>query len=233
MGGAISAGSRIISNISAGRTWHDGAVGAFVGGTVGTGTFILTGSSRAGSYAGAAAESITNEAGQYITGKKELNWKNFGDSVGNVLADTAVNGTIDYGIGRVTDKYAPYNPPKTKSNKTYKTYAEVLKDRDVKVFSPEAKSVYKYQSTVGAVQTMQSTLAGSAADPIITEPLKKLLNNLLGGRGNSISTIITNTTKKPAKPLTTFFTNRYTVKKTNQSSKKTYTPGLVFYSGGR
>ena len=126
VGGFVNSGIKIVSNVSSGKKWSDGLAGAFVGGAVSGFVLSTTGNLAAASYAGAAAESFTNEVVSYTPwvseeNRKEFNQENILESVGTIVLDTAIDGTMSYITGKVSDKIIPINkgwfkPKKLKSS---------------------------------------------------------------------------------------------------------------------
>ena len=96
------------------------------GGAVHGSIFATTGNVAFASYAGAAAESATEEVISYASGEKELNWDNVKGSAQTVVKDTAVNGTINYAINSVSPTI---KPPVAKTAKEAVQYGKsLLKD---------------------------------------------------------------------------------------------------------
>ena len=115
VGGFVSGVTKIVSNISTGKTWYEGAWGAAAGGFVyGAVVTASNGNVAAAGYASAAAESFVNEALSYtpIAGlngseQKELTEENIITSCANVVVDTVGNGTVLTVTGAVASKIAP------------------------------------------------------------------------------------------------------------------------------
>ena len=106
--------TKVISNIATGNQWNEGVLGAALGGAVAGAVTAGTGSLVAGSFAGAAVESATNEILSYTplasingTNKKSLNKQNVISSVCDVFKDTAVEGTLSVLTGKIAGKLIP------------------------------------------------------------------------------------------------------------------------------
>ena len=116
IGGLVGGVACAVTNLASGEDWYDGIIGAVVGGAVAgaivtatCGTSLAVYGGTIAAYAGAAATSLTNEVVSYvptvseINGEpktKELTQENISNSVGTVVTDTIVDGTI----AAVTDK---------------------------------------------------------------------------------------------------------------------------------
>ena len=86
------------------------AAGALSGATAGFILGITKGTGlKAASYASAAVYSATKEVWDYADGSKELNAKNVGSSILQVIGDTAVNGTLNYVANVSAAKMVPTN----------------------------------------------------------------------------------------------------------------------------
>ena len=107
-GGAIRAGTKLVTNVVQGKPVLDGVISAGIGGFTEGVVFTTTFKPKLASMAGSAAESAANEVGDYLSGKKELTWENVGESALNIGKDVAV----DAAVGGVTKKvgldYEPY-----------------------------------------------------------------------------------------------------------------------------
>jgi len=126
VGGIVGVLSRVVSNVAAGEKLSSGVIGAFVGGAVYGAVAATTGSLQAASYAGAAAESITNEVVSYTVlsnfngfKKKDLTINNVVDSMVTVTTDTVVNGSINGVTGGIANKIVPTNKGWFKPVKLY------------------------------------------------------------------------------------------------------------------
>ena len=108
IGGILGAGSQPVGNIVSGQKWYDGLGSAAIGGAVGGAVFAGTGNMAAASYAGAAAQSVSSESWQYISGKKELTLSNVSNSLLSVATETAVNGTTSLLLGKGMDKMGSF-----------------------------------------------------------------------------------------------------------------------------
>jgi len=91
-------------------------LGASLGGATYGAVLAATGSAAAAGYSSAAVESFTNEAISYTpaaeyngTYQKEVSTENVVNSMGTVIADTAVNGTTYTITGKVAEKIMPTN----------------------------------------------------------------------------------------------------------------------------
>ena len=100
--------SQIVTNVMQGKDWHDGVIGAAVGGATYNVVSIYAGPVVAG-YAAAAAESITNEAASYFSGEKELNAENITSSALTVAGKTLVNGSLYAVSGKAANKIVPFD----------------------------------------------------------------------------------------------------------------------------
>ena len=99
--GEFDGGEMFKSAIAGGAS---GATAGFILGiTKGTGL-------KAASYASAAVYSATKEVWDYADGSKELNAANVGNSILQVIGDTAVNGTLNYVANTFAAKMVPANP---------------------------------------------------------------------------------------------------------------------------
>ncbi|MBO5231949.1 MAG: RHS repeat-associated core domain-containing protein [Clostridia bacterium] len=118
IGGIAGGVTKIVSNVTTGKKWNEGVIGAVVGGAVYGGVLAATGSVCAAGFASAAAESLTNEVVSYIpkvsqangqTVTKKVTTGNVIDSAKTVLNDTAVNGTISAITGKIAKNIVPTN----------------------------------------------------------------------------------------------------------------------------
>ena len=116
VGAVAGAVTKIVSNVTTGKKWNDGVMGAAIGGAVYGGVLAVTGSVVAAGFASAAAETVTNEAVSYTswakyngTTKKKVNQDNVINSVANVIVDTALNGTVSSVTGAMAGKIVPTN----------------------------------------------------------------------------------------------------------------------------
>ena len=110
VGGAIGAGSQIVSNIVNDEPLFDGVLGATVsGGTAGllisfgcTDPFLL-------SYGTTAAGAISEEVSDYVVTGKDFSYSSFVDSANKVFTTVVVDGTVNLVAGKMADKVAPVN----------------------------------------------------------------------------------------------------------------------------
>ena len=118
VGGIISAATKAVSNIMSGTKWYNGVAGAFVGGAVSGAITAATCNTTAAAFAGAAAESATNQLLSYIpkvckaVGQDKptkVNKRNVLVSVGTVAAETAVYGLVSKGAGKIAQQVIPIN----------------------------------------------------------------------------------------------------------------------------
>ena len=118
IGGIAGGVTKIVSNVTTGKKWNEGVIGAVVGGAVYGGVLAATGSVCAAGFASAAAESLTNEVVSYIpkvsqtngqTVTKKVTTGNVIDSAKTVLNDTAVNGTVSAITGKIAKNIVPTN----------------------------------------------------------------------------------------------------------------------------
>jgi len=109
IGAVVGGASQVVANIATGSELFDGVVGAAVGGAVYNVVGLVTNSTAAAAFSSSAAESLTNEVIDYLGGEKNLTGENILASSGKVLIDTAVNGTIYYGTGKIADEIVPTN----------------------------------------------------------------------------------------------------------------------------
>ena len=109
---------RVVSNVSTGRKWNEGIIGAAVGGAMYGVILTTTGSVVAAGFASAAAESLVNQVVSYIPvissangeiATKELTKENIVNSVMHITCDTVINGTISAITGKVASKIVPVN----------------------------------------------------------------------------------------------------------------------------
>ena len=116
VGAALSGISKVFSNYMTGQGLKNWLMGAIIGGAVAGGItissfFLKTFTSSVGliaSYAGAVAESITNEVETYRKGKV-LSVDNLTNSVGTVFSETIGNGTMDLIFGQIPGYEIPTN----------------------------------------------------------------------------------------------------------------------------
>ncbi len=132
IGGIAGGVIKIVSNVTTGKKWNEGVIGATVGGAVYGGVLAATGNVWAAGFAGAAAESLTNEVVSYIpkvsqangqTVTKKVTTGNVIDSTKTVLNDTAVNGTISAVTGKIAGKIVPTNNGWFKPQKFVSSFA--------------------------------------------------------------------------------------------------------------
>ena len=120
IGAVIGVATQLVSNLINGEDWKNNLVGAAVGGAVFNVVATTTGSIAAASYASAAAESATNEAVSYLTGKKDFTADNLKDSALNIAVDTALNGSVYVITGRIANRLHPINDKWFKPQKSLK-----------------------------------------------------------------------------------------------------------------
>ncbi len=120
IGAVIGVATQLVSNLINGEDWKNNLVGAAVGGAVFNVVATTTGSIAAASYASAAAESATNEAVSYLTGKKNFTADNLKDSALNIAVDTALNGSVYVITGRIANRLHPINDKWFKPQKSLK-----------------------------------------------------------------------------------------------------------------
>ena len=132
IGGIAGGVTKIVSNVTTGKKWNEGVIGATVGGAVYGGVLAATGNVWAAGFASAAAESLTNEVVSYIpkvsqangqTVTKKVTTGNVIDSTKTVLNDTAVNGTISAVTGKIAGKIVPTNNGWFKPQKFVSSFA--------------------------------------------------------------------------------------------------------------
>ncbi len=141
VGALFNAGEKVVSNISEGKKWSEGILGAAAGGFVGgfVGTF---GGPAAGSYAGATTESLVNEITSYTSWsewnndeQKDLTVENIGNSLSSVAKDTIKNGTKSLITDKISSKIIPTNKgwfqPKKLSSCLWGKYAKKVHARTV------------------------------------------------------------------------------------------------------
>ena len=116
VGGIVGGVAKVAANVSTGKDWNEGVIGAVVGGATYGGVLAATGSVAAAGYSSAAAESIINEAISYTpiakyngSKQKELTKENIVESCANVVVDTVGNGTVATITGKVASKIVPTN----------------------------------------------------------------------------------------------------------------------------
>ena len=114
VGAVVGATVKIVSNAVSGKEWNDDLLGAVVGGAVYGGIVGGTGNLAVASYAGAAAESLTNEVVSYTPiakyngqEQKALTKSNLKSSAKKIVKDTAVDGTISLISGKVANNAVP------------------------------------------------------------------------------------------------------------------------------
>ena len=114
VGAIVGAGSVVVGDLlddgQLNTSWND-YVSAAVGGAV-TGAIIGASGGTAiaqAAYIGAAAESLTSEGIKYAFEGKELTGENIGLSIGEIVVDTVVNGTITFAAGKVGSTVFPTN----------------------------------------------------------------------------------------------------------------------------
>ncbi len=132
IGGIAGGVTKIVSNVTTGKKWNEGVIGATVGGAVYGGVLAATGNVWAAGFASAAAEALTNEVVSYIpkvsqangqTVTKKVTTGNVIDSTKTVLNDTAVNGTISAVTGKIAGKIVPTNNGWFKPQKFVSSFA--------------------------------------------------------------------------------------------------------------
>ena len=115
VGGLISTGGRIASNIATGKKWYSGCAGAFLGGAV-AGFLTACGHPAAGAFAGAFVESAVNESISYTkfskyngSKKKKKTRKNRINSYIKIGRDTLIGGTVGALTGKLSNKIVKVN----------------------------------------------------------------------------------------------------------------------------
>ena len=108
IGGLFRMGAKAVTNVVQGKPVFDGVIAAGIGGAVEGAVFASTFKPRLASMAGSAAESAANEAGDYLSGKKELTWENVGESALNIGKDVAVDAAAGWVTKKVGLDYKPY-----------------------------------------------------------------------------------------------------------------------------
>lgn len=101
-------GAKAVTNVVQGKPVFDGVIAAGIGGAVEGAVFASTFKPRLASMAGSAAESAANEAGDYLSGKKELTWENVGESALNIGKYVAVDAAAGWVTKKVGLDYKPY-----------------------------------------------------------------------------------------------------------------------------
>lgn len=132
IGGIVGGVTKIVSNVTTGKKWNEGVIGATVGGAVYGGVLAATGNVWAAGFASAAVESLTNEVVSYIpkvsqangqTVTKKVTTGNVIGSTKTVLNDTAVNGTLSAVTGKIAGKIVPTNNGWFKPQKFVSSFA--------------------------------------------------------------------------------------------------------------
>ena len=108
VGFVAGAASAMVSNAIAGAKLMDGVLASGLGGATYGVVAIYAGPAAAG-YASAFVESTVEEIGQYQNGSKELTAENLSQSAGEVLVDTAINGTIYAVAGKAAGNVSSLN----------------------------------------------------------------------------------------------------------------------------
>ena len=116
VGGIAGFTGKVISNISTGKKWNSGVIGATVGGAVYGGVLAATGNFALAGFTSAAAEAGVNEILSYTplaeyngTSKKDITTTNAIESIANVVANTAINGLSITITGAVAGIISPTN----------------------------------------------------------------------------------------------------------------------------
>jgi hypothetical protein len=104
--------------MATGTKWNEGVIGAAIGGGTYGLVMAVTGNTVAAGFAGAAAEATVNQVLSYVPvlsqangneTTKQLTIENIATSSANIVADTAVNGTISTITGKIAGKIIPTN----------------------------------------------------------------------------------------------------------------------------
>ena len=131
VGGIVGAVTKAVSNILTGEEWNVGIIGAAVGGAVSGGILAATGNIWAAGFAGAAAESLTNEILSYIptvskwngqAATKKVTTENVINSTKTVLNDTIINGVVSAVTGKFAAKVVPTNNGWFKPKKFFSSF---------------------------------------------------------------------------------------------------------------
>lgn len=119
VGGVIGAAAKVVSNVSTGKKWNEGILGAFAGGATAGAVFAVTGNSSAAAFVGAFAESAVNEIASYNSktskwngqsSTKKITSKNVSTSVQKVGYETVLNGVIGSLTGNLAERAVYVNP---------------------------------------------------------------------------------------------------------------------------
>lgn len=111
IGAVVGAVSQVATNIMSGNdNILEGVVGAALGGATYNVVSVLTnGNIYAASAAGSAVEALTNEIGDYLTGRKELTVENVMSSAANIACKTAENTLTAAVTGKLSSKIVKIN----------------------------------------------------------------------------------------------------------------------------
>ena len=115
IGGIIIAGGIcIVKNLSNDEDWNTGLFGSVVGGAVAGALSVV--SPVAAAYVGSFAETAVNEVLSYTpiaslngSEQKKINSSNIQNSIEQVIQDTAINGTVNFTAGKISEKLVPIN----------------------------------------------------------------------------------------------------------------------------
>ena len=120
IGAVVGIATQLVSNLLTGQHWSNNLAGAAVGGAVFNVVAATTGNMAVASYSSAAAESATNEAFSYLTGKKDFTADNLKKSAIKVAVDTGLNGSAYVITGRVANRLHPISSRWFKPQKSLK-----------------------------------------------------------------------------------------------------------------
>lgn len=116
VGGLVGGVAKIVSNVSTGKSWNNGLLGAIAGGAVYGGVLAATGSVVAASFASAATESVVNQVISYTplaklngSQRKNVTKGNVVNSVKTVAVETVFNGVVSTITGKIAGKIVPTN----------------------------------------------------------------------------------------------------------------------------
>ena len=121
IGGLVSGVTKAVSNVTPGKKWNDGIIGAVAGGAVAGAIVAATGGTAGGiaaAFAGAATESLTNEVASYVprvsswngqSTTKKVTKENVVNSAKTAVIETAANGMTSAITGIAAGKLLPIN----------------------------------------------------------------------------------------------------------------------------
>ena len=118
MGSITGAVTKSVSNVSTGKKWNDGIVGAAIGGTA-CGVLIAGSSSLVTTaFASAGAEALSNQVASYTPiisnwngndTTKKVTLNNVTDSIVSVVNDTVINGVTAIVTAKIAGNIVPMN----------------------------------------------------------------------------------------------------------------------------